>query len=229
MLSFILILTGVFIYNLRQPSTAKKKTKESKAKEMRQRRLRRRQEEQGGEGGLIREEGKDGGEGEGGSSRGSAVLSGLRRALFESQTYEMSASKEVPADAVTTTESVTTTPTTPNRSNSFISKLASKLISKLPTRSSPADHSALESGSRRNMRSYEDLAEEEDEDDGGFFQASRKGLIRKERSSSGSEAPQYGSVDRPGPEGASSSLPGPGQVKRRTSRASYSPPAQGAQ
>lgn len=150
MLSFILILIGVFIYNLRQPSTAKKEKKEDTRDQV-------------------------------GSESRREVVSGLRRALFESQTYELSESKSHRS-------------TTPNHSNAssaasrkpkgLISKLASKLMKQLPSAApTPADHSAMASSSKRNMRTLED--------------DSKEGLIREggRGGSAGSDG-NYGSVER---------------------------------
>lgn len=177
MLAFILIVTGVFIYNLRQPGTAKKKPKK-----------------------------KDLEEREGG---GEKVMSGLRRALLESQTYEMS-------DEEKSGKASSPPPPAASKPKGLVSRLASKLISKLPSPPTPADQSALASSSRRHMRTFEDLAEEDKhgDDDGGFFGASKQGLIRDRTSSSGSER-AYGSVERP-------------ELGKRTSssRSSSTPPHQ---
>jgi hypothetical protein len=160
-LSFILIIIGVFIYNLRQPSTAKPKKSKNNDENR---------------------------EGEGG--RGTKVLSGLRRALFESQTYEMSAKSSRASTA-------SPPPTTASERKGVISKLISKLARKLPSPPTPADHSALQSSSRQRMRTFENLAENDiTGGGGGFFDApSKEGLIHDRRSSSGSEG-VYGSVER---------------------------------
>ena len=188
-LAFLLIVIGVFIYNLRQPSTAPKKKKKEKEKEKRERE----KEEQG---------------------RGSQVLTGLRRALFESQTYEMSENRE--KSGARATNSPSSPPPTARKPKGFFgklsSKLSSKLLSKLPNPPTPADHSALSSSSRKRMRTFENLAEDDTggiADDDGFFGASKEGLIRAKRSSSGSER-AYGSVEKTSPR-TSSSPPPPSQ------------------
>lgn len=162
-LSFILIVTGVFIYNLRQPSTAKKK-----------------------------EEQREGGQTLSEEREGRQVLSRLRRALFESHTYEMSESREKRG----LQDSASPPPAPASKPKGLIGRLASKLVSKLPSLPTPADHSALASSSRKKMRTFQDLAEDDKHgsDDGGFFGASKEGLIR-DRSSSGSDV-VYGSVER---------------------------------
>lgn len=175
-----MILTGVFIYNLRQPSTARKKTRENMG------RSRRRKEE--------REE-----KGE--------VVSELQRAFFESHTYEMSDSKEISNHHYHHSQAEVATPT------NVVSRLASKLATKLPTlptRPTPANQSGMASSSRRNMRTFEDLAEEERGE--GFFIASREGLIRERSNSSTS----YGSVDKKGEASGGAE----GESKRRTRRKS---------
>lgn len=163
MLSFMLIITGVFIYNLRQPSTAKKKS-ENEERENKER-------------------------------VGGQVLSALRRTLLESQTYEMSESTEKPG----VQDSTSPPPPAPARKpKGLIGKLASKLISKLPSPPTPADHSALASSSKKKMGTFQDLAEDDKHgsDDGGFFGASKEGLgLIRDKSSSGSDV-VYGSVER---------------------------------
>ena len=148
-LSFILILTGVFIYNLRQPSTAKKKEK--------------------------KEETRDGGS----ESQGKEEVSGLRQALFESQTYELSESKSKSHRSTSPNHS-----TTSRKPKGLISKLARKLMKQLPSAGpTPADHSAMRSSSKRNMRMLDD-----DSKEGLIFEGGRGGSV----SSDGN----YGSVER---------------------------------
>lgn len=180
-LSFILIILGVFIYNLRQPTTAKKKTKEEKEKEEQQKRQRQAT----------------------GAATGAEtpkMISGLRKALFESQTYEMSESREVAGNSGAAA-----------KPKGLINILASKLLSKLPSPPTAADHSALSSSSRERLlkqqqqhrqRTFRDLSQEDGDydregDEGGFFGASKEGLIPRpgtgECSDSGSRL--YGSVD----------------------------------
>lgn len=166
MLAFFLIVTGVFIYNLRQPTTAKKKEKEKEMKE-----------ENGGP-----EQGQ-----------GNRVLTRLRRALFETQTYEMSENRDKSGS-----RAALSPPPAASKPKGLFGKLSSKLLSKLPSPPTPADHSALSSSSRRRMRTFENLAEDGAGgigDDDGFFGASKEGLIRDRKSSSGSEG-VYGSVER---------------------------------
>lgn len=197
MLSFILVITGVFIYNLRQPSTAKKKSKEkNQERELSKRSTRE------ADSGAKEETGE--------------MTSKLRRALFESQTYEMSDDKEDSADADHTQPGAALPTSSSSKPNGLARKLASKLISKLPSQPTPATQSGLGSSSKRKMRSFEDLAEEE-RGDGGFFHASTEGLIGERRSSNGSEgAASYGSVDK--------NTSGHCTTAKRTTRSSHSPP-----
>ena len=186
-------MTGVFIYNLRQPSTAKKKK----------------------EGSQNRTGGKDGGGGSGGKEKGKGeMVSELRRAFFESHTYEMSESKQASSNHHSKPAQDPPPPPPPAKSKSrgLVSKLASKLSSKLPSRPTPTDQSGLESSSKRHMRTFEDLAEEE-RGEGHFSGASREGLIRERSSSSG----LYGTVEKQMPTARGS--------KRRTARATSASPA----
>lgn len=211
-LSFILILTGVFIYNLRQPSTARKKRPQSNFRQRRGRRGRNRGDEEEEE---EEEEKRE-------------VLSELRRAFFESQTYEMSDSKETtprPGRNHHYTNSYhhpdvrlkEAAPSGPTSQPNLVGKLASKLASKLPSRPTPTDQSGMGSSSKQRLRTFEDLAEENKDED--YFGASREGLIRERRSSSGS----YGSTDK---QTAVSAAGGP---TKRTRHLSGGPPAESAE
>ncbi len=158
-------MTGVFIYNLRQPSTAEKKQSKKRDGE---------EEEEGGRG---------------------KIVSGLRRALFESQTYEMSESKEEQSGRVSSSSPAGRR----EPAKGLLSKLAAKLLSKLPRLPpTPADHSALASSSRRR---FEGLAQEDDAQDGnGFLGASKESLIsEEERAESSGPEGTYGSLCRLAP------------------------------
>lgn len=141
----------MFIYNLRQPSTAKKKPKEKKKK-------------------------KDDKElKEKTSERTSEIVSGLRRALFESQTYELSADSKMNSGDLP-----------PNSHPAPTTKRKSSPISKLPT---------VVAGEKSKPRTLEE--EEEEQDDTSSV---REGLLKKEGDGSAATSKggrqRYGSLDK---------------------------------
>lgn len=171
-LAFVLIVLGVFIYNLRLPKRAIKEAKEDK-KESNEHSGREGMRERSAEGETIRRKRTEG-----------FLISGLR-GLLESQTYEMSGSEEFAARK-----------TYRNSKSNTASRLASKLVDKMPEKWTPSHKDNVTQSHSRQDRdgSIKDMLEVKE-----LVGGAKEGRPRGQSSSSGSDVASrscYGSVGK---------------------------------
>lgn len=159
-----MIVLGVFIYNLKLPSSSKKKKGSESTKKK-------------------KKNGKDGGGKTQEADKSHKLVTQLRRALLESQTVQISSSREMPGANKANVSLNLTSTSPPTLSNG---KSTSKLPSKLPSKLAVADMSAVNAGGK-GMTTLPEV-----EMAGG----TQEGLISGRRSSSSSErGSKYGSVE----------------------------------